>query len=871
MAACNYKEGSMAKRAITAALVGVLSVGTVPMIALAEGVNDGISLMFAEPGTEYSNGSAKVDFWSAANDQWLTSTTVNGIETVNADQLPIYVSIYGVQLAGGSPLIEVTEKNASDYSLSVYRADENGEATGNALAGEKITTAGSYVVVVSALDGDYAGQVFTSRFNVQGVDFPSNIMPYQNGDVDDEDFMYTGSELNVGFKDGATDTALVEGEDYTVTYTYGRKTVDSVVDAGEYVAHLTGLGKYTGHTATVHVKVAKFMLNKKNTAVYVAPFIGDTPTTPTSVTYTDADGEVIELDPSLVTIKQIGNVTEASTKEIWFDVTIDRDVQAAGNIDARDYLPLKHFVSSYKVDAFCDFMYNGSALQDSYELDASKGEDFDVDDIVASYNGNIVKGQQIDTKVVAVDYAEGVVITRGAEQDLRDGVPGEYKITLKVGPSTDRGGQVFAGYKTFTVKIYKGTIAVDSDVYVYGPDSYKTAITSYTTLYDESEVFADSFYVKHVDKAIRAGVDYDWHLEDANGNVINSAVNAGEYKLVMTSDWYKLEGTTEMPVTISKVDLTTLQIGALQKWNGVAGEEYITPNPRVFVFNFDAIKVLGLKVGTGDAVQTLPFNIAVDVEYNDNGIWKPTKSVLDLGQYRVTASVSDDVAANYVLPEGQNSVTLYFTVATPGLFKDVQPSYWGYDVIARAFNAGYMNGTTSPKFNEDDELVEMGVFNPEGTLTRGQVAAVLFNASGEHLDETDAWYSENYGWKTGFDDVDGTQFYGEGIAWCKANGVVNGYTDGTFRPDQAVTREEFISMLANYAKVVLGDTTVGTVATDVLAEFPDGSEVSGWAASNVAWAAANKVAGNGGSLDPTDTMTRAFCAAMLVNYLNPTA
>ena len=97
---------------------------------------------------------------------------------------------------------------------------------------------------------------------------------------------------------------------------------------------------------------------------------------------------------------------------------------------------------------------------------------------------------------------------------------------------------------------------------------------------------------------------------------------------------------------------------------------------------------------------------------------------------------------------------------------------------------------------------------------------------------------------------------------------MNGY-DGNFRPNDPVTREEFVSMLANYAKVVLGDDTVGTVDAGVLADYPDGSKVTDWAEANVAWAAEKGIIGNGGTLMPTDTMTRAYCAAMMVNYLNP--
>lgn len=217
-------------------------------------------------------------------------------------------------------------------------------------------------------------------------------------------------------------------------------------------------------------------------------------------------------------------------------------------------------------------------------------------------------------------------------------------------------------------------------------------------------------------------------------------------------------------------------------------------------------------------------------------------------------------------------------VPPEGYFGDVPSHEWFHGAVQTAFDEGYMNGTSAPRRTYDADgypVLEMGLFAPNESLTRGQVACVLFNASGEQLDESGEDYDADAGWVTGFSDIDGQgkghEYYAEAVAWCGKNGVVNGFGDGTFRPDQAITREEFIAMLSNYALNILGDDTVGAVSTDVLAGFPDGSEVSAWAASCVAWAAQNKVAGNGGLLLPASVMTRAYCAAMLVNYLNPTA
>ena len=69
----------------------------------------------------------------------------------------------------------------------------------------------------------------------------------------------------------------------------------------------------------------------------------------------------------------------------------------------------------------------------------------------------------------------------------------------------------------------------------------------------------------------------------------------------------------------------------------------------------------------------LPDNVEVTVEINDEGTWKEVGAIEIPGQYRLNVSVAEEVASNYVLPEGETSVTLEFTVAYRGLFKDVQP------------------------------------------------------------------------------------------------------------------------------------------------------------------------------------------------------
>ena len=130
-------------------------------------------------------------------------------------------------------------------------------------------------------------------------------------------------------------------------------------------------------------------------------------------------------------------------------------------------------------------------------------------------------------------------------------------------------------------------------------------------------------------------------------------------------------------------------------------------------------------------------------------------------------------------------------------------------------------------------------------------------------------YSENYGWKTGFSDIDetglGNMYYAKAVAWANKAGVVNGYDDGTFGPYDQITREQLATMLANYAKVINRDDVA--LVEGELDAMPDGGSVSTFAEKAVSWCVANGLMGNGGSIRPSDTITRAETAAMAYNYL----
>ena len=93
---------------------------------------------------------------------------------------------------------------------------------------------------------------------------------------------------------------------------------------------------------------------------------------------------------------------------------------------------------------------------------------------------------------------------------------------------------------------------------------------------------------------------------------------------------------------------------------------------------------------------------------------------------------------------------------------------------------------------------------------------------------------------------------------------MDGYEDGTFRPDEPVTRQEFAQMLYNYASYKDYDLS----AQGDLTAFPDGDSVQEWAIPAMAWANGNELI-NGhddGTLEPGGTTTRAQAASILMRF-----
>ncbi len=178
------------------------------------------------------------------------------------------------------------------------------------------------------------------------------------------------------------------------------------------------------------------------------------------------------------------------------------------------------------------------------------------------------------------------------------------------------------------------------------------------------------------------------------------------------------------------------------------------------------------------------------------------------------------------------------------LFPDLR-GHWGASYVNTLYRRQIVNG------------VAEGVFSPNGTVTRAMLVTILGRADGTSAASGASRFS----------DVSASAWYAPYVAWAESCGVVQGYEDGTFRPNSPVTREQMALIFARYASykgLALAETEA--------APFADADSVSSWAREAVTFAQRTGLM-NGKEndrFDPRGTATRAEICAVTARFLEKT-
>ena len=228
----------------------------------------------------------------------------------------------------------------------------------------------------------------------------------------------------------------------------------------------------------------------------------------------------------------------------------------------------------------------------------------------------------------------------------------------------------------------------------------------------------------------------------------------------------------------------------------------------------------------------------------DEGYVLDTLTVTDKDGKNVELTKKSDTEYTFKMPSSKVTVKAVFkeqSAESALPFTDVSDADWFYPAVKYVYDNDMMDGVGS------------SLFAPASQLTRGMIAQVLYN-----LEKATGDFNGS------FTDVAADEWYADAVNWAAECGIVNGFGDGTFGPEQNITREQMAQILMNYAKYKGYDVT----AKGDVSAFTDAAEISGWAQDAVSWAVAEKLlSGKGnGILDPAGTATRAEVAQIFMNF-----
>lgn len=191
--------------------------------------------------------------------------------------------------------------------------------------------------------------------------------------------------------------------------------------------------------------------------------------------------------------------------------------------------------------------------------------------------------------------------------------------------------------------------------------------------------------------------------------------------------------------------------------------------------------------------------------------------------------------------------SIYVVVETSNSFSDIT-GHWAKANIELLASKFIVEGTAAD------------IFEPDRNITRAEFAALVTRSLGLTATATSATY---------FTDVKGDEWYTGVVGAAKAAGLVDGYEDGSFKPNAQITREELAAMVVRALKFAGQDTTVSaTEQASLLSKFADADKIV-WAQNEIA--AAVKAGIVDGMTDttiaPNENATRAQSATMLKRLL----
>lgn len=313
-----------------------------------------------------------------------------------------------------------------------------------------------------------------------------------------------------------------------------------------------------------------------------------------------------------------------------------------------------------------------------------------------------------------------------------------------------------------------------------------------------------------------------YYKDKAYGSFPN--VSRDGYKL----DYWKDSGTGQAVTTSTIADKTRTLVAV---WAGGA-----TPEPTTYK--------LTVSGGEGSGSYTVGAKIKLVPSANGTKIfdhWEVTGATASKGSdgYWYITMPASDVTAVAVWKDG----CLFGDNCPSKNFADVPVTYWAHNDIDNVVSAGMFKGLTETNFGINV------------AMDRAMLVTVLYRLDGS----PDVSEYENR-----FSDVSSSQYCYDALLWGSHNNISNGYADGTFAPNETLTREQLVTFLHRYANYK-------GYNTDVYADiggYADAQQVSSFARESMCWAIGAGIINGTSSttLSPKGSAVRSQVAVMFNRF-----
>ena len=757
-------------------------------------------------------------YWNGTNDKVAPDKTVDsqtfGTE-VTETPAPINgytpVSDAAVKLKIGTGTNEITFY----YYKNVTLTAEDRSVTYN---GQEQTVKTGYDVVVKADNGN--------DFKLSGVEFRGVHASGTGKEVGEYDIDFVGETV------GKTDTTAKYIVANTVKGTLTITPIDTVVvtikgntDTKVYNGAEQSVTGYTVKISDPKYTEADFKFTGDPKASRTD--VGTTPMGLTANSFVNNNSNfknvtfVVEEDGSLTITKRPLTIEGQSSEPItydgqthsfmkWWPVTpTDNTGLVSGHeVSGISYLLTGKDAGSYTGEFTGDakIMSGEENVTENYSIEYTLGKMKIVPaeriavKIIGNHEEVWYNGQEQSVSGFTFDVADNTVTV-----ELKDGhyaiAKGTNVKTYYMGLKSDDFTINHKNYKEVSAEIVDGYLTIKRHYTPNPPITDKITVeitgNSDSVVYDGTEHSVKDYTVKISDSRY---TEKDFTF---SGKALASGVNAGAYEMGLKADQFKNTNArfknvefvikADGVLTITQRPLT-ITAGSAEGIAPVTCDKY-TVEGLATGDKVDSVKITGIQSEPGESP-----NVASDA------VIKNAKG--------------EDVTANYKI------------TYVDGVLKAIE-------VLNKEIHFNYVIGYTD------------GTIRPNNDISRAEVATIFFRLL---TDEAREQYTTTAG---NFTDVKAGMWCNRAIATLTNMGIIKGYTDGSFQPNKSITRAELATIIARFAKLDVNTKTF--------------SDINGhWAQKNIELAAGNGWI-NGyedGTFRPNNNITRAETFAMINRVLD---